>query len=240
MQRAIDLSHEKYCSVWHSLRQDITFKTHVQRGPGGMSASAGRRTYLDLLRGLAVLIMIEAHVIDSWTRLADRRSPRFGRSIDPRRLRGAAVPVSRGRAVALSASSKARRLGDEGKAAVAVGEARDSRSSAWRFSSASRPALSASRPPGRCSRSTSSTSWGRRSWSTAWLWGAARSGAAAGRVRRGTASSPSRRRSSARCHGWRSLPDVARRLHPTDPAAHQLRVLSRGRLLSSPARFSAC
>ncbi len=23
VQRAIDLSHEKYCSVWHSLRQDI-------------------------------------------------------------------------------------------------------------------------------------------------------------------------------------------------------------------------
>jgi|SRR3954463_5479742 len=25
VQRAIDLSHEKYCSVWHSLRQDIGF-----------------------------------------------------------------------------------------------------------------------------------------------------------------------------------------------------------------------
>jgi putative redox protein len=24
-QRAIDLSHEKYCSVWHSMRQDIPF-----------------------------------------------------------------------------------------------------------------------------------------------------------------------------------------------------------------------
>ena len=27
IQRAIDLSHDKYCSVWHSLRQDITLKT---------------------------------------------------------------------------------------------------------------------------------------------------------------------------------------------------------------------
>ncbi len=27
VQRAIDLSHEKYCSVWHSMRQDITMKT---------------------------------------------------------------------------------------------------------------------------------------------------------------------------------------------------------------------
>jgi putative redox protein len=26
IQRAIDLSHEKYCSVWHSMRQDIAFE----------------------------------------------------------------------------------------------------------------------------------------------------------------------------------------------------------------------
>ena len=27
IQRAIDLSHEKYCSVWHSMRQDIPLTT---------------------------------------------------------------------------------------------------------------------------------------------------------------------------------------------------------------------
>ena len=27
VQRAIDLSHDKYCSVWHSLRQDIAVTT---------------------------------------------------------------------------------------------------------------------------------------------------------------------------------------------------------------------
>ena len=27
VRRAIDLSHEKYCSVWHSMRQDISFTT---------------------------------------------------------------------------------------------------------------------------------------------------------------------------------------------------------------------
>src|SRR5262245_54341217 len=27
IQRAIDLSHDKYCSVWHSMRQDIPFTT---------------------------------------------------------------------------------------------------------------------------------------------------------------------------------------------------------------------
>jgi uncharacterized membrane protein len=33
-----------------------------------------RRPYLDWLRGVAVLIMIEAHTLDSWTRVADRQS----------------------------------------------------------------------------------------------------------------------------------------------------------------------
>ena len=36
-----------------------------------MTDAVGRRTYLDVLRGLAVLMMIEAHVIDSWTRVAN-------------------------------------------------------------------------------------------------------------------------------------------------------------------------
>jgi uncharacterized membrane protein len=36
-----------------------------------------RRPYLDWLRGIAVLIMIEAHTIDSWTRLADRTSSSY-------------------------------------------------------------------------------------------------------------------------------------------------------------------
>ena len=32
IQRAIDLSHEKYCSVWHSMRQDIGFTTSLAVG----------------------------------------------------------------------------------------------------------------------------------------------------------------------------------------------------------------
>jgi len=32
IQRAIDLSHEKYCSVWHSMRQDIAFTTSIAVG----------------------------------------------------------------------------------------------------------------------------------------------------------------------------------------------------------------
>lgn len=33
IQRAIDLSHEKYCSVWHSMRQDIAFETRFSVAP---------------------------------------------------------------------------------------------------------------------------------------------------------------------------------------------------------------
>jgi putative redox protein len=34
VQRAIDLSREKYCSVWHSLRQDIDLTTTFEVAPG--------------------------------------------------------------------------------------------------------------------------------------------------------------------------------------------------------------
>lgn len=30
VERAIQLSHDKYCSVWHSLRQDISFETSFE------------------------------------------------------------------------------------------------------------------------------------------------------------------------------------------------------------------
>jgi high-affinity iron transporter len=34
VRRAIDLSHDKYCSVWHSMRQDIAFTTTFSVGAG--------------------------------------------------------------------------------------------------------------------------------------------------------------------------------------------------------------
>jgi putative redox protein len=34
VQRAITLSHDKYCSVWHSMRQDIPFTTTFSVGTG--------------------------------------------------------------------------------------------------------------------------------------------------------------------------------------------------------------
>lgn len=87
--------------------------------PGGGEARP-RRGYLDWMRGLAVLIMIEAHVIDSWTRMADRHAWPFGWAMI---LGGFGAPLFlflAGVSVVLSASSKARRLGGQGLAARAV------------------------------------------------------------------------------------------------------------------------
>jgi uncharacterized membrane protein len=83
-------------------------------------AAPARRTYLDVVRGVAVLVMIEAHVIDSWTRVADRRSRAFGESMI---LGGFGAPMFlflAGVAVAMSAASKARRTGDSSAAVSAV------------------------------------------------------------------------------------------------------------------------
>jgi len=85
-----------------------------------MTTGVGRRTYLDVLRGVAVLVMIEAHVIDSWTRVADRGSQAFGWSLI---VGGFGAPLFlflAGVAVPLSAGSKARRTGDPRAAARAV------------------------------------------------------------------------------------------------------------------------
>jgi uncharacterized membrane protein len=41
-------------------------------------ASSGRRPYIDWARGVAVLIMIEAHVLDSWTSPVERGTRLFG------------------------------------------------------------------------------------------------------------------------------------------------------------------
>lgn len=86
--------------------------------PGG--GTRPRRGYLDWMRGLAVLIMIEAHVIDSWTRAADRQSSKYAWSTI---LGGFGAPLFlflAGVSVALSAAAKTRRLGDPALATRAV------------------------------------------------------------------------------------------------------------------------
>ena len=72
----------------------------------------GRQAYLDRVRGLAVLIMVEAHVLDGWTRLADRPRPGFN---DAMILGGFGAPLFlflAGVSLVLSAESKYRKSGD--------------------------------------------------------------------------------------------------------------------------------
>ena len=85
-----------------------------------MSYSTGRRAYLDWVRGVAVLIMIEAHVLDSWTRSADRTRQAFGHAMV---LAGFGAPLFlflAGVAAVLSAQSKFTRHGDYAAAWRAV------------------------------------------------------------------------------------------------------------------------
>jgi uncharacterized membrane protein len=68
-----------------------------------------RRGYLDWLRGIAVLIMIEAHTLDSWTRVADRGHPVYGWAMV---LGGFGAPIFlflAGVALALAAGSRQRK-----------------------------------------------------------------------------------------------------------------------------------
>ena len=84
------------------------------------ATAAGRRGYLDWLRGLAVLIMIEAHLIDSWTRSPDRDTYSFGVSMV---VGGFGAPLFlflAGVSVALSAASKLRKSGSIAPASRAV------------------------------------------------------------------------------------------------------------------------
>jgi uncharacterized membrane protein len=46
--------------------------------PTATSSPKSRRGYIDWLRGLAILVMIEAHVVDAWTRPTDRNTDLFG------------------------------------------------------------------------------------------------------------------------------------------------------------------
>src|SRR5215470_10728465 len=68
-----------------------------------------RRGYLDWLRGVSVLIMIEAHTLDAWTNLADRHNAVYGWAMI---VAGFAAPeflFLAGIAIALAAGSRLRR-----------------------------------------------------------------------------------------------------------------------------------
>ena len=85
-----------------------------------MTTRPARRGYLDWLRGVAVLVMIEAHLIDSWTRFPDRQTRQFAYAMI---VGGFGAPLFlflAGVAVPLSAASKLRRTGDVRAATRAV------------------------------------------------------------------------------------------------------------------------
>ena len=77
-----------------------------------------RRTYLDWARGVAVLIMIQAHTLDAWTRAASRKSEVFGYLA---LVGGFAAPMFlwlAGVAVTLAATRVAREKGSAAAAAA--------------------------------------------------------------------------------------------------------------------------
>lgn len=81
---------------------------------------SSRRVYIDWARGIAVLLMIEAHTLDAWTRASDRTSAAFAAA---RILGGFAAPLFlwlAGVAVVLSASQAARRKGSRAAAVEAI------------------------------------------------------------------------------------------------------------------------
>jgi len=85
-----------------------------------MGEVAGRRRYLDWVRGLAVLVMIQAHVLDSWTRIDARQSWQYAWSMI---VAGFGAPLFlflAGVSVGLSAGSRSRRNGDHAAAAASV------------------------------------------------------------------------------------------------------------------------
>lgn len=83
-------------------------------------AASNRLTYIDWARGIAVLLMIEAHTTDAWTHPADKTSVAYGLAV---LFGGFAAPLFlwlAGVGVALGASRIADRTGDRAQAVEAM------------------------------------------------------------------------------------------------------------------------
>jgi len=83
------------------------------------SLRAGRKVYLDWLRGVAVIIMVGAHVTDAWTRVEDRKRALYMVTVF---IAGMAAPLFlflAGLTMALAASSRAGKAGHAAAAAQA-------------------------------------------------------------------------------------------------------------------------
>jgi uncharacterized membrane protein len=85
-----------------------------------VQAVGRRREYLDWLRGVAVLIMIEAHTLDAWTRPADRASAVYEWAVIVGGMGAPLFLLLAGVSVALAATSRAAALGSDAAAAATV------------------------------------------------------------------------------------------------------------------------
>jgi uncharacterized membrane protein len=84
------------------------------------SLGAGRKTYLDWLRGVAVIVMVLAHVTDAWTRDADRQRNLYGYTVI---VAGLAAPLFlflAGLTLSMAASARAAAAGHRRAAAYAL------------------------------------------------------------------------------------------------------------------------
>ncbi len=80
------------------------------------AAPRGRLGYIDWTRGLAILVMINAHVVDSYTRVGDKASPFYQKLVF---VHGLAAPLFlflAGLSVVLAAEARTRKTGDRAAA----------------------------------------------------------------------------------------------------------------------------
>ena len=201
---------------------------HFQHQRGLMPA-ATRREYLDWLRGVAVIIMIEAHLFDSWTGGSDRQTFTFDLAMIVGGMGAPLFLFLAGVAVPLSATSALNRTCSMRRASSAVvrrgfeifGLAFLFRIQAWVLGWSSPKALL---------KVDVLNIMGPSIAAAGALWGAA--GSTRGRLATfslatlGLALSTPLIRTSA----LRVLPDPLEALHPTAAGALALRVLSLGRL----------
>lgn len=85
-----------------------------------MAAPSSRLVYLDWLRGLAVLIMVLAHVVDSWTMESHRHDGAFYSAVFVGGLGAPFFMLLAGVAVVLSGYSRSRAAGDPAAGAAAA------------------------------------------------------------------------------------------------------------------------
>jgi len=84
-----------------------------------VSLRAGRKVYLDWLRGVAVIIMVGAHVTDAWTRLEDRKRVLYLVTVF---IAGMAAPLFlflAGLTIAMAAAARAAKIGHAEAASLA-------------------------------------------------------------------------------------------------------------------------